>query len=35
MNILFHNTLVLYRKVANKAMKLIGRTVYFETAYGI
>lgn len=35
MNILFHNTLALYRKVANKTMKLIGRTIYFETTYGI
>ena len=35
MNILLHNTLALYRKVANKTMKLIGRTTYFETAYGI
>jgi len=35
MNILLHNTLALYRKVANKTMKLMGRTVYFETAYGI
>ena len=35
MNILLHNTLALYRKVANKTMKLIGRSVYFETAYGI
>jgi len=35
MNILLHNTLALYRKVANKTTKLIGRTVVFETAYGI
>ena len=35
MNMLIHNTFALYRKVVNKTIKLIGRTVYFETTYGI
>lgn len=35
MNKFFHNTVVQYRRIVNKLMKLVGRTVYFETRYGI
>ena len=35
MNIVFHNMLAQYRRIVNKLMKLICKTVYFETNYGI
>lgn len=35
MNKVFHNMLAQYRRIMNRVMKLVHKTVYFETNYGI
>lgn len=32
---LAHNLFVLYRRIINKIMRTVGKTIYFENAYGI